>query len=373
MTGEACVDLQELQAFAARALVACGLDGEAAGRAAEALCHADAVGMDTHGVVNLPRIYAPRLRSGAVDPRARPEIVSERGAAATLDGHDGLGLLVGSVGMDEAIARARRHGVGAVAVRGSSHMGSAGYYALRAVRAGMVGLATTNLGSQRIARPPGGREPMLGTNPISVAAPAGALPPFLLDMSTTVVSTGQIRAAQRRGEAIPEGWIVDDDGRPVTDPFAYDAGAAHLLWLGGAPATGAYKGYGLGVLVDVLSGVLSGARVGPSPGRGTEDGSVDRDVGHFFLALDVAAFRPPDDFRAAMDGMLAALRACPAGDDEEVSYAGFREAQVAQRRRSEGVPLEPEVRDALDRLAAELDVEPLRAPVPAGAPGGAVR
>lgn len=369
MSREEPVALEELRGFTARALEACGLDREDAGRAAEALCHADAVGMDTHGVVNLPRIYAPRLRSGEIDARATPEVVSERGGAATLDGHDGLGLLVGSVAMDEAVARAARHGVGAVAVRGSSHMGSAGYYAGRAVRAGMIGLATTNLGSQRIVRPPGGLEPMLGTNPISVAAPAGALPPFLLDMSTSVVSTGQVRAAQRRGEPIPEGWIVDDDGRPVTDPFAYDEGTAHLLWLGGAPATGAYKGYGLGLLVDVLAGALSGARVGPSSEPG--DGGVDRDVGHFFLALDVGAFRPPAEFAAAMDAMLGALRACPAAGDEEVAYAGFHEARVAERRGSEGVPLEPEVRAALDRLAADLDVEPLRAPVPAGAERGA--
>lgn len=356
----------ELEAFAARALEACGLEPGAARAAAAVLAYADQAGMDTHGIVNLPRIYAPKLLAGEIDPRARPRVVAERGGAATIDACGGLGLVAATVAIDEAIERAREHGVGAVAVRRSSHLGTAGFYTARAAEQGMAAIVASNCGTQRIARPPGGREPMLGTNPLSAAAPARELPPFVLDMSTTVVPTGAVRQAAARGEPIPEGWLVDDDGRPVTDPAAYDEGRGHLLWLGGSPATGAYKGFALGVLVDVLAGALGGAAVGP----GSPPGIGDRDVGHFMLALDVAAFRPLADFLGAMDGMLATLLACPPGGGA-VRYAGHPEAEEAERRRRDGVPLAPHVDAELRALAAELSIEPLAArPGAALAEGG---
>ena len=323
-----------LEEFAAGVFRACGVAADPAARAAESLCHADLVGMDTHGIANLARIYVPRLRDGRIDPAATPHVVAERGGAALLDGRDGLGLYVGAVALDQAVSRARRHGVGAVAVRRSSHLGSAGYYTARAADEGMVAIATSNCGTQRIARPPDGVEPMLGTNPLSAAAPAGELPPFVLDMSTTVVPTGQVRAAHARGDRIPEGWLVDDDGQPVTDPGAYDEGRGHLLWLGGSTSTGAYKGFGLGLLVDVLSGVLSGAASGPTGAPGGDDANV----GHFMLALDVSAFRPAVEFAEAMDTTLGALLACPSAPGSRVRYPGHVESERAASRRTDGIP-----------------------------------
>ncbi len=348
------VPLGALRAFAAATFAACGLEVAHAGIAAESLCYADLVGMDTHGIANLARLYVPRLRDGRIDPSAEPGLLSQRGGTALLDGRNGLGLYVGTLALDEALSRARRHGVGAVAVRRSSHLGSAGYYVSRAAKHGMIALAMSNCGTQRIARPPGGLETMLGTNPLSAAAPGGELPAVVLDMSTTVVPTGQVRAARARGERIPEGWLVDDDGRPVTDPAAYDEGRGHLLWLGGAPTTGAYKGFGLGLLVDVLAGVLSGAGTGPTGAPGADDANV----GHFMLALDVSTFRPLDDFREEMDAILGTLLSCPAAPGAQVRYPGHRESESALRRAAGGVPLAPSVARELAELARELGIDP---------------
>lgn len=354
MTEAVRVQPDALRAFAARVFRACGMDEEPSEAAARALCHSDLVGMDTHGIANLAGLYVPRLLDGRIDPRARPEVHSGGGAAVVVDGRDGLGLYVGTVALDQAVERARTHGVAAVAVRRSSHLGSTGYYTARAASAGMVAIVASNCGTQRIARPPGGLEPMLGTNPISAAAPAGRLPPFVLDMSTTVVPTGQVRAAHARGESVPEGWLVDDDGRPVTDPGAFDDGRAHLQWLGGSPSTGAYKGFGLGLLVDVLAGVLAGAGSGPLG----EPGADDRDVGHFVLALDVAAFRPPEEFAAAMDAILGAVLGSPAAPGARVRYPGHPESERAAERAAAGVPLTAHVARELDELADRLAVDP---------------
>ena len=346
---------EALRAFTASVFRACGMEEGPAAEAARSLCYADEVGMDTHGVANLAGLYVPRLRDGRVDPRARPEVVSERGGAALIDGHDGLGLHVGVIALDEAVARAREHGVGAVAVRRSSHLGSTGYYTARAAEQGMVAFALSNCGTQRIARPPGGADRMLGTNPLSAGAPAGELPPYVLDMSTTVVPTGRVRAAQAAGERIPPGWLVDDDGNPVTDPAAYDEGRGHIQWLGGTPATGAYKGFGLGLLVDILAGSLPGAGNGPLG----EPEADDANVGHFMLALDVSAFRPLADFEATMDAVLGALVGSRPLGDGQVQYPGRVEARVAAERAASGIPLAPHVATALDGLARELGVDPL--------------
>jgi len=342
------IPLASLERFVTAAFDRCGVAGPAAADAAEALCHADAVGLDTHGAINLERLYVPRLRSGVIDAGALPEIVAQTPGSASIDGRRGLGLVVGTRALDEALTRARACGVGAVTVRNSSHLGSAGYYAARAARAGMVGIAMTNLGGQRIAPAPGGTVPLLGTNPIAAAAPAGEQPPFVLDMSTTVVSTGRVRQADRRGETIPPGWLVGADGLPVVDPAALDAGTAQLQWLGGTPATGAYKGFGLGLLVEILCGVLAGAQDAPSAPELPAGTVPDLDVGHFFLALDPAAFR--SGFRAGMDRMLGAVL------DTTASYPGYPESAVEHERRRYGVPVGDDLEDSLARLSAELGV-----------------
>ncbi|MFD6098251.1 Ldh family oxidoreductase [Nocardiopsis flavescens] len=316
-----------------------GLPPERAAASARALCHGDLTGMDSHGAANLTRLYLPLLDEGRADPHAEPRVVTDLGAAVLLDARRALGLWSASEAMELAASRAERHGVGVVAVRGGTHLGCAGYHALRAVERGMVGLVASNCGGQRIARPPGGAAALLGTNPLSAAAPAGGHPPFLLDMSTTAAPTGRIRQAAREGRPVPEGLLCDDRGAPVTDPAEFDAGRAHLMWLGGEP--GRYKGFGLGLLVEVLSAVVSGSGRGPAPQALAGDGGPggrDDDIGHLLLAL------APDALREGALGdareLFGTVLDCPPADPAApVRYPGWHEYHLARERRERGVPL----------------------------------
>lgn len=360
VTDRARVTGSELDRFAAEVLASCGVCEADAAAAAAVLGYADRRGLSTHGVINLERIYVPKLRSGDIDPRARIDAVSASAATAVLDANNGLGLTVGTRAMELCIEKAADAGVAAVVVRRSSHFGSAGYYAMRAAETGMVGIAMTNLGKQVVLPPPGGSRKLLGTNPVAAAAPAGALPPFALDMSTSVVSTGRVRAAERAGESVPAGWLVDVAGRPTTDPSALDTNGAYLQWLGGSPATGGYKGFGLGLLVEILCGVLAASGVGPRSGdESNADGVADLDVGHFFLCLDVKRFRPLADFAVSMDGVLSALLDCPSlAESQPVRYPGHPEDELARRAESGGIELPDDVAESLHRVATEFGITP---------------
>jgi LDH2 family malate/lactate/ureidoglycolate dehydrogenase len=332
------VPYEELLDFAAAAFAGRGLPAGRARVAAEALCHGDLTGLSSHGLANLSRLYLPLLDSGRCDPAAEPVVEADRGAAVQWDGRRGLGLWLARAAMDLAVERAGRYGVGLVSVRDATHLGCAGHHALRAARAGMIGLVASNCGRQRIIRPPGAAVAMLGTNPFSVAAPAGRHHPYLLDMSTTVVPTGKIRLAARDGRDIPAGWLADAAGNPVTDPHALDAGTAYLQWLGGRPETGAFKGYGLALMVEVLAALLPGAGLGPAPEAYAGDGRPtgrDDDVGFLVLAIDPA--RPLD---GDADGLFGALLGAPAVDPARpVRYPGWPEGEHAERARRDGVPL----------------------------------
>ena len=329
-----------------------GVPPRRAALAASALCHGDLCGFDSHGVFNLERLYLPQFAAGRIDPAAEPAVVTDLGACAVVDAHRALGLWQAAEAMDDAADRAAEHGIGLVSVRGGTHFGCAGFHAVRAAERGMIGVVASNCGRQRIARPPHGARAMLGTNPLSVSAPALPEHPFLLDMSTTTVPTGKVRTAASSGEAVPEGWLVDDAGRPVTDPAAFDAGRAQLSWLGGAPETGAYKGYGLGLVVEVLAALLSGSGVGPAAEALDGAGGSDDDVGFFVLAI--AADRLRSGFGADAGELFAALVGCPSPSDTEVRYPGWWEAERARERRGSGVPLRPQVhRELLARGLAE--------------------
>ncbi|MDQ0746407.1 LDH2 family malate/lactate/ureidoglycolate dehydrogenase [Streptomyces africanus] len=364
------VPYPDLLAFVTQVLSARGLPADRAGSAAEALCHGDLTGFTSHGVTNLTRLYLPLLDSGRCDPRAEPRVVADRGASVLLDARRALGLWAAAEAMDLAVERARRYGVGMVSVRGATHFGCAGHHALRAVRHHMVGLVTANCGRQRIVRPVGGRVPMLGTNPLALAAPAGDRPPFVLDMATTVAPTGRVRAAARAGQSVPAGWLQDDDGAPVTDPAAFDRGQAHLRWLGGDPDTGAYKGFGLGLLVEVLSALVPGAGTGPRE-ETAEPAGPDDDIGFFMLAVAPGCLRPEAEFRADAADVFGALLGCPpVRADEPVRYPGWPEDARSRERRAHGVPLEPALHREMLDLARSSGIgfpEPVR-PTGAGSP-----
>lgn len=337
-----------------------GVTGQHARICADGLLHADLHGYPTHGVASLDRIYLRMLRDGEVSPDCDHTVVSSSGSTALIDGNNGLGFVTAHAAVEHAVELARATGVGAVAVRNSSHCGVMGFYTSVATSAGMIGLASTNLGAQGIIPPVGGRTPLLGTNVLAAAAPAAELPPFSLDMSTAVVAAGRIRQARDRGETVPPGWLADEAGRPVTDPNAYFDGTANLRFLGGAPATGGYKGYGLALLADVLCGVLSGAEVGPSvAGDDAPRSRVDTNIGHFFLALDVTRFRPAAEFGADLDDMLRTLCGSePVSPDHPVSYPGLPDHQRAVDHLRTGIPVDEAIAGRLDEVAAELGIAP---------------
>ncbi|WP_409473358.1 Ldh family oxidoreductase [Streptomyces sp. HC307] len=338
-----------------------GVPAARATAAATALCYGDLAGLDSHGVFNLSRLYLPLFESGRTDPTAEPDILTDLGACTVVDARRALGLWAASEAMDLAVTRARSHGIGLVSVRNATHFGCAGFHAARAADQGMIGVVASNCGGQRIARPPRGTLAMLGTNPLSVAAPALDGHPFVLDMSTTVVPTGRIRIAARRGEAIPGGWLEDPaSGDPVTDPTAFDRGEACLRWLGGDPHTGAYKGFGLGLAVELLAAVLPGAAVGPDPSALDGDGRPhgrDDDIGFFVLAIAPARLRGEEDFQAAARSVFTTLVDCPPVDGSNpVRYPGWWEAERALTRQRDGIPLPASLHEELTGLGLVLPV-----------------
>jgi LDH2 family malate/lactate/ureidoglycolate dehydrogenase len=353
------IPLETLRGFAREALRRGGLSEPAAAAAAEVVVYADEHGFTTHGSNALAGIYVPRLLDGRINPKAEPRTLAETASTVLLDGDRGLGLVTTTLAVDLAVKKARQTGIAMVAVRNSSHFGSAGYYAHRAAEAGLIAVAMTNCGAQGVAPPLGGLTRMLGTNPLAAAAPAPGGAPFVLDMSATTVATGKIRAAQREGRSVPAGWLTAPDGSTVTDPDAYFDGHADVTWLGGSAATGGAKGYGLAILVDLLCGPLAGASYGPTPDL-LENGEErpDTDIGHTVIAIDPAAFGAAESFGAGARELLDTLSACPpAVPGGTVTYPGAPEAAKSAESRLSGVALPDPVAALLVSLAEQLDME----------------
>lgn len=342
----------DLVDFTAAVFAARGLAPERARAAARALCYGDLTGLTSHGLTNLTRLYLPLFDETRVNPHAEPRTVADRGAAVLIDADRALGLWAAGAAMDVAAERAATYGIGVAAVRGATHFGCAGHHALRAVERGMIGLVASNCGGQRIARPPGGAVAMLGTNPLSVAAPAGPHPPFVLDMSTTAAPTGRIRQAARAGRPLPEGLLRDDRGAPVTDATAFDDGRAHLMWLGGE--AGQYKGFGLGIAVEILAALVPGAGLGAHPDAFSGDGGPsgrDDDIGFFVAAVAPGALRTGAEADAS--SLFGALLDCPPADPAEpVRYPGWYEHRRTQEHLRHGVPLSEALHAELADVAA---------------------
>ncbi|AJE81457.1 MULTISPECIES: Ldh family oxidoreductase [Streptomyces] len=354
---EVRVDLDALLDFTAAVFRHHGLPQDRATTAARALVHGDLTGVTSHGLTNLTRLYLKLFADGRCDPAAEPEVLADQGAAVLLDSHKALGLWAASEAVDLAAGRALEYGVGLVTVRDATHLGCAGAHAKRAADRGMICLLVSNCGRQRIIRPPGGSAAMLGTNPLAFATPAGPRPPFVLDMSTTVVPTGRVRGAARAGQDIPEGWLEDAEGRPVTDPHALDRGDGYLKWLGGDAETGAFKGYGLGLLVETLGAMLPGAGLGPEPeawsGSGSPSGQDDN-IGFTVLVIAPAELRRKDEFEAQAAGLFDALTGSPAvREDRPVRYPGWFEGERATEYEKSGVPLSAALYEELRQVAAE--------------------
>jgi LDH2 family malate/lactate/ureidoglycolate dehydrogenase len=321
---------------------------------ARVLVAADIRGIDSHGVARLPA-YVARLRSGATATAGEPQLLRGDGATALVDGQNLMGHPVSELAMQAAIERAGSHGVGWVAVRNSNHFGIAGYYAGLAADRGLIGLAGTNAGP-RVA-PTGAALPFLGTNPIAVAVPTDEPPMLVVDMATSAVATGKLEIAGRAGEPIPEGWGVDRDGASTTDAAALAAGG-WLLPLGSFPHLSSHKGFALGLVVEVFSGLLGGGPYGP----GVQNlvftaGDRPARVGHFFAAVDPARFGDPAAFTSSVSALLRDLHALPPSDpDRPLVTPGEPEWAEEQRRSRHGIPLQREVHRAVTAIADELGV-----------------
>ena len=314
--------------FVRRLLAAHGVPEDDAVTIASCLVSADLRGVDTHGICRLPG-YLDRVRRGLINPRPtlKPHRVTP--VAATLDGQDAFGFVVGQCAIKEAMAMARDFGLGLVTARRSTHFGMAASYVLPAIEAGFIAMVFSNASP---AMPPwGGREGLLGTNPFAVGAPGGKLPPFLLDMSPAVAARGKIRKAERRGEKIPLGYALDGEGRPTTDPTAALGGV--VLPIGG------YKGSGISMLMDILGGVISGAAFAGQVADQYKTNDRAQDVGHFFLAIRADLFIPADDYRNRIDTLMRRVRDCPKADGfSEILIPGEPETRYEAERRRTGIP-----------------------------------
>ncbi|MBI3878344.1 MAG: Ldh family oxidoreductase [Verrucomicrobia bacterium] len=329
-------------------LSAWGLPKEQVEATTHVLVSANLRGIDSHGVSMLT-LYDEHRRGGKLTLKPEVKVVRESPVTALIDGDGGLGHFPGLKAMDLAIEKCARAGLAAVAVRNSNHYGAAGAYALRAADRGFIGISTTATWRPGIV-PTFGAKAMLGTNPIAFAAPAKRNPPFCLDMATSTVSLNKIKLAALHGETIPSGWALDAQGRPVTD--ARQAVQTVLLApLGGSPEMSSYKGYGLAMMVEILSTTLSGSCFAAT--REEKHPNAERhNVGHFCLALDPKAFRGEGEFENDLDDMLDALRATPrANTDEAVQVAGDPEQACFLQRSRDGIPISPEMAKTLRRIA----------------------
>ena len=319
--------------FASAIYVGHGMPEADARLCADTLVQADLWGHQSHGVMRLSW-YVDRLRSGVCAAVANPDLVVDAGAIAVMDGHDAMGQVLTARAMAEAVGRAKAHGIGAVALRNSGHFGTAMYFTLMAARAGCVGFLSTNA-SPSMA-PWGGREKRVGNNPWSWAAPAGRHAPMVLDIANTGVARGKIYLARQKGLPIPEGWALDADGAPTTDPAAAIEGIV-------LPMAG-HKGYAIALVMDMLSGILSGSGSGTGVG-GPYQAERRSGAGQFMLALDIAKFQPAETFAARMEAMIAELKAVPLAQGyDAVFYPGEIEARNDERHRAEGLRLPEDTR-----------------------------
>ncbi len=344
------IGADKLTDFAIRALRKVGVPEEDAQITARMLVATDLRGVDSHGVAHLAPYYVRGIKEGLINVKPKMKVFSQAPSTATMDGDQGLGFVIGYRAMMEAMHQAEKTGAGFIAVRNSTHFGAGAVYAMMALERDMIGIAMTNTGAGVVA--PGSTKPAVGTNPLAVAVPAGEKPPFVLDMAISIVTDGKLEMAQREGASIPEGWAIDKEGKPITDPTKRLPSEGGLLPLGGTPTFGSYKGFGLGVLVDILCGVLSGSCAGilKTPEM--------RSNNHFFGALRIDSFLPVENFKKSMDEMITAFEALPTLPGVKKIYvAGGHGAEIIKDRKANGIPLNSKVIEELQELAKELDIE----------------
>lgn len=344
------IGLDALTRFIAAAYRAVGIPPEQADKAAALMAASDISGADGHGVFRLPQ-YIRRIKAGGLN--TKPEIRVVRGAKATalVDGDNGLGSLVVARAVEEAIGLARDNGVGWVGVRRGNHAGAAAVYAAMPLEHDMIGLYFA-VGNANHLPPWGGIDMLLSTNPIAIAVPALEEPALVLDMATTVAAYGKVKVAAQQGKTMPEGWMIDREGRPLTDASRADDG--FLLPIGG------YKGAALALMFGLLAGTLNGAANGADVVDFNKDDTTPTNTGQAICVVDIKAFAEPTAFKRQVDAVIRQLHgsALLPGFDRIRLPGEDRAARIAERRQH-GIPIPPALRGALDKIADQLGIAPL--------------
>lgn len=360
------IDFETMERFMVDVFKSTGVPEEDAQICAEVLIASDKSGIDSHGISRLKSIYIDRIKDGIQSPVTNFEVVRDGPTTAVVDGHHGMGQVIAKKSMDLAITKAREYGMGMVAARNSTHYGIAGYYAMMAAEADMIGITGTN--ARPSIAPTFGVENMLGTNPLVFGMPSDEDFPFIIDCATSVAQRGKIEVYAREGKEMPEGWVIDEDGnsRTNSEQTLKDLinGKAALTPLGGIGEENAgYKGYGYATVVEIMSAALQGGAFLKML-LGFEDGKkVPYKLGHFFIAIDIGSFTEPELFKKTTGNILRELRASQKAPGENKIYtAGEKEYLAWLERKDKGVPVGEALQNEIITLQKELNLNQYKFP-----------
>jgi ureidoglycolate dehydrogenase (NAD+) len=343
------VSCEQLERFCVDAMRKAGMTAQDADTTAVVLVTTDSWGTHTHGTKQL-RNLLKNFREGRMDIKARPELVGEGPGWARFDGHHSMPMPTSVLAMETAVQKAKATGIAISTVRNSGHYGAAGYYAWLATCADMIGLSFTNVDPGVAA--PGSRGSVLGTNPLAYAVPAGKEHPIMLDIATSVVAASKIYALRSMGKPLPEGWITDGDGLPTTDPGNYPLAGALLPMAG-------HKGYGIGLLVEVLTGVLGGGVFGSDVRSWVFGDAKPVNQSHTFIAIHAGAFEPVTEFKERTDALIRQIKNAPkAKGADRIWLPGEKEWEYREQALARGMSLPPDVVASLRGLAEDHGMEP---------------
>jgi L-2-hydroxycarboxylate dehydrogenase (NAD+) len=326
---------------------------------ADVFLAAELRGIPSHGMIRI-KDYYQLWRANRINVKPRVKVVYETPSTAVVDGDGAIGMIAAIRSMEIALDKALKVGSGWVSTRGSNHYGIAGYYAMMALKRDMIGMSMTN--ANPLVAPTLSVTPMMGTNPIAVAIPAGKQPPFVADFATTPIARGKLAVAEKKGEKVPYGFVQDKDGNPSNDPAILKSGGS-MLTLGGDYEHGSHKGYCLAAIVDIFSAVFSGANFGPFVPPSVAylpvlEKKTGEGTGHFFGAMRIDAFQPATIFKAKMDEWIETFRnATAAVGKERVLIPGDLEREKELRFRKEGIPMLPAIAKELKEIAREMGME----------------
>lgn len=351
------IDAKTLENFMRDVFISLGVPKDDADIISEVLITSDLRGIDSHGIQRC-KMYYDRIKAGIYNTKTEIKILKDGPTTALIDGGCGMGHVIAHKAMKMAILKAKKYGLGAVAVRNSTHFGIAGYYSLMAIKEGMIGLAVTNA---RPSMPPTfGVEPMLGTNPLTVGAPTDENFPFLIDCATTIIQRGKVEVYNRIKKPLPDGVVINDTGKTETDPGKVledlGKGKAALLPLGGkGEETSGYKGYGYATLVELLSAALQDGIFLKDTIGIVEDGQKRLKVGHFFLAINIENFIPLESFKKTAGTIMRGLRNSKKIPGAERIYTAGEKESIAEKQRAKtGIPINKNLQQDIKTMQKEL-------------------